>query len=171
MSINVKSNRFQNKDLNNFDVMQHIRNIYDILGVLVQDDMTYGKATNVVERLDDISKNPLIKGYYDTVEEYQNDLKAGIISPDDLCYIEDDEFDDIGEGGQKEYVGNLTGTADKAVSDQYGNNIANTYVTKDNSYAIGKGIEFMVDSNGILSVSFDDGIPEEVNAMKIDYDS
>ena len=29
----------------------------------------------------------------------------------------------------------------------------------------------MVDSNGILSVSFDDGIPEEVNAMKIDYDS
>ena len=60
MSINVKSNRFQNKDLNNFDVMQHIRNIYDILGVLVQDDMTYGKATNVVERLDDISKNPLI---------------------------------------------------------------------------------------------------------------
>ena len=56
-------------------------------------------------------------------------------------------------------------------------NTFNISITGDLTARVGtgigvfQGIEFMVDSNGILSVSFDDGIPEEVNAMKIDYDS
>ena len=162
MSLDVTSNRFQNKDLNEYDVMQHVRNLYNILGVIIKEDMTYGTATNVVERLDAISKNPLIKGFYKTVEEYQNDLKAGIISPNDIYYIDEEIFTENGEIEDKVFTGDLNGTADRAIGDQYGNNIADTYVAKeDNPYVIGKGFELSVDANGILSISYDDGIPEE----------
>lgn len=161
MSLDVTSNRFQDKDLNAYDVMQHVRNIYNILGVLYQKDMAEGNANNVVERLDDITKNPLIKAYFDTVEEYKAALQAGTVSPNDLCYVKSSGGESFDPEGNKVYVGNLQGIADRARADEFGNNIADTYVSKlDCPYAIGPGIELSVDANGILSITYDDGQPD-----------
>ena len=109
MSLDTSNNSFKNKELNNFDVMQHIRNIYDILGVVDKKDVGYHESTNVVERLDSITKNPLIKGEYDTMDDYLADLNRGKISPNDIYQINDDRDPDYKQSLQWKYYGE-TGT-------------------------------------------------------------
>ena len=71
----------------NMDVMQHIKNLYNIIGADSKDDKS------IIDMIKQNSVNIQID-WYGTAEEYRNARAKGEITPTMNCYItDDDDFD------------------------------------------------------------------------------
>lgn len=84
--------RFNDKRLNNFDVMQHISNIYDILGTTDKKSIETNQSNDISERLNEIQNGNFIQ-WVGTLEEYNIAKASGVIKPDMLCAITDDYYE------------------------------------------------------------------------------
>lgn len=88
MANNVVNKKFTNPALNRYDVMQHIRNLYNIVGVTDTDTFEKNNAANMTAMIDKI-KDRTIVDWYGTMEEFKRDRAAGIITDDMVCAIDD----------------------------------------------------------------------------------
>ena len=70
--------RFETKELNDYDVMQHIKNIYGIIGTTGKESVQTVESDNIVERLKELDKNKVVD-WVGTKEEYEI-AKADILS-------------------------------------------------------------------------------------------
>lgn len=84
--------RFNDKRLNNFDVMEHISNIYDIVGTTDSKSVETDQSHNIVERLNEIQHGNFIQ-WKGTQDEYKIAVANGTIKPGMLCAITDDYYE------------------------------------------------------------------------------
>lgn len=84
--------RFNDKRLNDYDVMQHISNIYDIIGTTDKKSVETGQSNNISERLDEVQHGNFIQ-WSGTLEEYKIAKASGLITPTMLCAITDDYYE------------------------------------------------------------------------------
>lgn len=80
--------RFETKELNDYDVMQHIKNIYGIIGTTGKESVQTVESDNIVERLKELDKNKVVD-WVGTKEEYEIAKAAGEITDDMVCAVED----------------------------------------------------------------------------------
>lgn len=103
MAINVTNGKFENDILNDYDVMQHIRNIYNILGITEPERVPSSGGTSGGDGEDGESDRSIFDWIYDAVsrsmidwegtrEEYKQGVANGTITPDMLCAINDDYY-------------------------------------------------------------------------------
>ena len=83
--------RFNNKELDNYDVMQHVQNIYNIIGTTGKASVETRTANNIVERLNEI-KTTNIVDWIGTKAEYDAAKSSGFITPNMVCAITDDYY-------------------------------------------------------------------------------
>ena len=83
--------RFNEKRLNEFDVMEHISNIYNIVGTTDPKSVQSDKSHNVAERLNEIQNSSFVH-WKGTMEEYKIARANGTIKPGMLCAITDDYY-------------------------------------------------------------------------------
>ena len=90
--------RFNEKRLNDYDVMQHITNIYSIIGTTDVKSVETEQSHNVAERLNEIQHGKFAD-WYGTQEEYEIAKASGVIKPGMLCAITDDYYEPDGTTG------------------------------------------------------------------------
>ena len=83
--------RFNEKRLNEFDVMEHISNIYNIVGTTDPKSVESDQSHNITERLNEIQRGKFIQ-WQGTQEEYDIAVANGTIKPGMLCAITDDYY-------------------------------------------------------------------------------
>lgn len=92
MSNKVTNRKFTDPALNRYDVMQHIRNLYDIVGVTNTNTFEQNHAVaNVVDRIEQIADGSIIK-WEGSMEKFLHDKAAGLITSDMICAITDDYY-------------------------------------------------------------------------------
>ena len=90
---NISKRKFTDPKLNRYDVMQHVRNIYDILGITNPETFESNSGVaNIVSRIDQIDNKSMV-GWKGTMEEYKRDRAAGLIADDTVCAITDDYYE------------------------------------------------------------------------------
>lgn len=88
MANNVSNKKFTNPALNRYDVMQHVRNLYDIVGVTDTETFEKNNAANMSAMIDKIRERTIVD-WHGTMEEFKRDRKAGLITDDMVCAIDD----------------------------------------------------------------------------------
>lgn len=91
--------RFNDKRLNNYDVMQHISNIYEIIGTTDKQSVGTEQSGNISERLNEIQHGNFIQ-WIGTREEYKAATASGVIKPGMLCAITDDYYNPNAKDGK-----------------------------------------------------------------------
>ena len=74
--------------ISSFDIMQHIRNIYAILGVQTPEDINESSILELIAQGRKTADGKTIRVV--TTEEYEIGIGNGTISLDDVCIITDD---------------------------------------------------------------------------------
>ena len=91
----VVNGKFENDVLNSYDVMQHIRNIYSILGTTEREGFGNGNGDSFLELVQEAIHRSMID-WVGTREEYTQGVANGTITKDMLCAVTDDYYYPVG---------------------------------------------------------------------------
>lgn len=88
----VTNGKFHDDALNDYDVMQHIRNIYNILGTTNNESITPPGTSNItiIDVVNHLQEKDAIDAFV-TQKEYEEGLANGSLK-DKLCAITDDYY-------------------------------------------------------------------------------
>lgn len=78
-------------NIKNYDIMQHIRNIYNLIGATSPDGIKLN--ANLVSAIDQIAKETGQKIWVGTQKKYEEGIGNGTISNTTICIITDDYYE------------------------------------------------------------------------------